>query len=364
MTGRDSATQGSRPQTDESPIEEKNDSSKVESDTPEIQIRSSLIELLDNDELKTRMKSIDNAIMSCLMEEEGKPAQLYETAAYLIRAGGKRLRSLLVVLSCEAVEGKIEDALPFAIATEFVQTASLIHDDIIDDDAVRRGVESVHRRFGLRFAILAGDLLVAQALKLVGGNATPDLMVHIANGGIRMCEGQAADILMTVDDGDTLSEEDYLHMIERKTVSFMREAARMGAAVGEASDEKRDALIRYAENLGYGFQIRDDILDILGTQRTTGKSVQTDIKLKRYNFPLVHALKTCSNLERELCLRGIADGDFDRTLKMIEDTGAVGYAIDIAQHYIEKAKAALIGHDFKNQNLLQALADFVLSRIH
>ncbi|MHA2132779.1 MAG: polyprenyl synthetase family protein [Candidatus Thorarchaeota archaeon] len=364
MTERHSAAPGSRPETDESSIERKNGSGDTDSETPKVQIRSSLIELLDNDELKARMAIIDKAIMSCLLDEEGKPAQLYETAAYLIRAGGKRLRSLLVLLSCEAVEGRIGDALPFAIATEFVQTASLIHDDIIDDDAVRRGVESVHRRFGLKFAILAGDLLVAQALKLVGGNATSDLMVHIANGGIRMCEGQAADILMTIDSADALSEEDYLHMIERKTVSFMREAARMGAVIGGASDEKRDALIRYAEHLGYGFQIRDDILDILGTQRTTGKSVHTDIKLKRYNFPLVHALKTCSNLNRESCLREIAEGEVDLTLRVIEDTGAVGYSIDIAQHYIEKAKAALIGHDFKNQELLQALADFVLSRIH
>ncbi|MFW9933118.1 MAG: polyprenyl synthetase family protein, partial [Candidatus Thorarchaeota archaeon] len=171
-----------------------------------------LNDLLQDEKVKRRLERINQEIESYL-GTDGEPKILYDTAKHLLKAGGKRLRSLLVVLCCEAVEGDIEKALPYAVATEFAQTASLIHDDVIDEDALRRGVESAHEKFGHKMAILAGDLLVAQAVKMIGKYATADLMVQIAEGGIRMCEGEAADMLMQADNPEVMTKDNYLDMV-------------------------------------------------------------------------------------------------------------------------------------------------------
>ena len=264
---------------------------------------SFLIELSKSKIIRNRLQLINEEIEKFLGSGQGEPKILYETAAYLLRAGGKRLRSLLVVLSCEAVGGDANKALPFAIATEFAQTASLIHDDVIDEDPMRRGVQSTHERFGQKMAILAGDLLIAQAVRMIGKHATPEILLEVADGGIRMCEGEAADILMQANNPEVMTKDSYLNMIEKKTVSFIRTATNMGASVGGGDQSQCEALKEYGENLGYAFQIRDDILNIISSKEITGKSVHSDLLSQRCSYALVHALDACSENERDKCLR-------------------------------------------------------------
>jgi geranylgeranyl pyrophosphate synthase len=294
--------------------------------------------------------------------DNGQPATLYAAAHHLIAAGGKRLRSLVTLLCCEAVGGNIRKVLPITVAAELLQTASLIHDDIIDDDDQRRGVETVHRRFGKDMAILAGDLLIAQAIRIIGKQRNPELLEHIGTGGVQMCEGEGADLIMCADRPETFTKEQYFQMIERKTVAFMRDAARIGALLGKAKEDQRDALMRYGEMLGFTFQLVDDILDVKATEETIQHTPASDLRLKRGNYPLIDALEVSSKEERRRCLQAIAKGNLEAGLKLIQRTEAIPRTYELAGTYVEKAKRALQGHGFQTQALLEQIADFVLSR--
>jgi geranylgeranyl pyrophosphate synthase len=325
---------------------------------------TSVEDLLSDDSLQTRMNLIDQEMKRFLDKYRGEPSILYDAAHHLLLAGGKRLRSLITLLSCEAVGGDVQKVLPFALAMELLQTASLVHDDIIDEDLMRRGVETTHNKFGAKIAILAGDLLIAQAVEIIGEQATPELLIHLGRGGIRMTEGEALDFLMCEDSPASFNRQRYLKVIEHKTATFMREAARVGALVGGASEEQKQALTKYGEMLGFGFQIRDDILDVIASLQVAGKTVQSDLKGRRCNYPLVHALEVSSESERQTGIKALKEGNLAPVLQIIDETKAVHHATELAKTYVERAKSALEVVDLTNDKLLNKVADFVLERIH
>ncbi|MFX1606397.1 MAG: polyprenyl synthetase family protein, partial [Promethearchaeota archaeon] len=316
------------------------------------------------EKIRTRINLINEEIKRCLLDEDGEPALLYETTRHLILAGGKRLRSLLLILCCEAVGGTVVNALPFAVATEFVQTASLIHDDVVDEDKVRRGVETTHKKYGRKMAIIAGDLLVALAIKLIGERSTPELLTYVAAGGIRMCEGEAADLLLSKNKVQSYTTDAALDIIRMKTVSFMTSAAKVGAMLGNANENQLEALIKYSEMLGYSFQIRDDILDIVATQNGTGKTVQSDLHGSHSNYVLAHAIENSSPKQKEEFVQKLNGGEIEFALERISECKSVEYSTAIAEEYMLKAKAAIRGFDFVNEELLLLLADFALNRHH
>jgi geranylgeranyl pyrophosphate synthase len=320
--------------------------------------------LLENEKIRTRINLINEEIKRCLLDEDGEPAVLYETTRHLILAGGKRLRSLLLILCNEAVGGTVVDALPFAVATEFVQTASLIHDDVVDEDSMRRGVETTHEKYGRKMAIIAGDLLVALAIKLIGERSTPELLTYVAGGGIKMCEGEAADLLMNQNKVESYSTTTAIDIIRMKTVSFMTSAAKVGAMLGKANQTQLDALIKYSEMLGFSFQIRDDILDIVATQNGTGKTVLSDLRGSRSNYVIAHAIENCVSEQKEEFVRKMNDGDAEFALARISEHKSVEHSTEIAKEYMLAAKEAIRGFDFANEELLLLLADFAMKRLY
>jgi len=322
------------------------------------------IGLLENEKIRTRINLINEEIKRCLLDEDGEPAVLYETTRHLILAGGKRLRSLLLILCSEAVGGTVVDALPFAVATEFIQSASLIHDDVVDEDNMRRGVETTHEKYGRKMAIIAGDLLVAIAIKLIGERSTPELLTYVATGGIKMCEGEAADLLMSQNKVQSYTTEAALEIIRMKTVSFMISTAKVGAMLGNATQTQQEALIKYSEMLGYSFQIRDDILDIIATQNGTGKTVLSDLRGSRSNFVLAHAIESCSSKQKEEFVQKMNDGDTEFVLERISENKSVEHSTEIAKKYMLAAKEAIRGFDFANEELLLLLADFAMKRLY
>ena len=321
-------------------------------------------DFLENEKIRTRINLINEEIKRCLLDEDGEPAMLYETTRHLILAGGKRLRSLLLTLCSEAVGGTVVDALPFAVATEFVQSASLIHDDVVDEDNLRRGVETTHEKYGRKMAIIAGDLLVALAIKLIGERSTPELLTYIAQGGIKMCEGEAADLLMSKTKVQSYTTEAALDIIRMKTVSFMTSAAKVGAMLGNANQTQLDALIKYSEMLGFSFQIRDDILDIVATQNGTGKTVQSDLRGSRSNYVLAHAIENSTSEQKEEFVEKLNKGDTEFALDRIIEYKSVEHSTEIAKRYMIDAKEAIRGFDFANEDLLLLLAAFAMKRLY
>lgn len=308
-------------------------------------------------ELHNRLVAVDEEVDRVFDTERGEPEILYETAEHLIQAGGKRIRSLLVILSCEAVGGTMKQALPFAVATEFVQTASLIHDDVVDEDDIRRGVESTHKKYGNRMAIIAGDLLIAIGTKLVAKYTSPELLSVLADSGIKMCEGEASDMLMYLTTSEAITEEAYFDVIKRKTVSFMRAATKMGGMIGSATPEQLEILDAFGEQMGYAFQIRDDILDVISSANTIGKSALSDLKGTKANYVLIHALSKSTNAEVEKCNSLLREGDIEYALELIKRTDAVNHASKLAREYGDRAKEIIRNKGFLNEDLLILLAD-------
>jgi geranylgeranyl pyrophosphate synthase len=317
---------------------------------------------LENEKLKQRMGLINQEIERYLDKEQIEPITLRDAAYHLILAGGKRLRSLILLLSCEAVGGDIKKVLPITVAVELLQTASLIHDDIIDDGLMRRGVQTVHRLYGDKIAILAGDLLIAWAIRLIGEFGTPELLRHIGSGGMQLCEGEAEDLLMSIEEQENLGETQYFHMVERKTAVFLKNAAFIGAMIGDATPTQREVLVHYAELLGYAFQLRDDILDLQSSQDVSGKTVRSDLRWKRNNYPLIYALESSSKTERKHSLETLDSGNLDYVLKLIEKTNAIYHTNELAKSFVSRAKQALDDCEFPVKELLNQVADFVLIR--
>jgi geranylgeranyl diphosphate synthase type I len=308
------------------------------------------------------MNLINKEIDRHLLASTGEPAVLYEAAYHLIRAGGKRLRSLLILLSCEAVGGKIDEVLPITVAAELIQTASLIRDDMIDHDDFRRGVETVHKKYGNDLAMLAADLLIAQGVRMVGQYGTAELLRHVGTAGVDMCEGEALDVLTEKKADDDLSLDRYVDTVRRKTVAFIDASTKIGSMAGKATKAQQEVLGQYAESLGIAFQIRDDVMDITSSKEVTGKPVHSDLRWVRSNYPLIVALESCSRERRTECLDALSKGFIDIALDLIRETGAIETSMKTAEDYVESAKMALEGGRFPNENLLKELADSILQR--
>jgi octaprenyl-diphosphate synthase len=312
--------------------------------------------------ISNRLKLIEEEVARFIARNQGAPDVLYDAAYHLVKAGGKRIRSLLTYLACEAVNGELERILPITVAAELLQTASLIHDDMIDSTEIRRGVATVHQEFGQEMAILASDLLISQAFEIVGKWGTPELIEQIGRTGIAMCEGEAQDSALSVNELLSFGEKEYLEVAKRKTVSFMIEAVNIGLSLGKTNQEEVGRLVDYAENLGYAFQIRDDVIDFTSDPEVSGKSVLTDLQAGSSNLVLIYALESCEPDAKHECVDEISRGNYALILTLIEDSGAIDRATQRAKDFSNASKAAIDDMKLPNKDLFVDLADFVIER--
>lgn len=254
------------------------------------------------DSWKRHLQSVEHALLAALPEVGDCPPQLREAMEYSLMAGGKRLRPVLTLLACEACGGKANDALPAACALEMVHTYSLIHDDLpaMDNDDLRRGRPTNHKRFGEAAAILAGDALLTLAFELLASRTqTPDIAaacvldLALAAGAGGMVGGQVADleaeeIVPTFDpeiDGARL-----ISIHRRKTGALIACATSMGARIAGAGERTRQSLVEYGQHIGIAFQITDDLLDISGDRNKMGKGVGKDAARGKLTYPGVYGV--------------------------------------------------------------------------
>jgi len=234
---------------------------------------------------------IEEALKAQCRLPPGCPPLLREAIAYSLLAPGKRLRPMLVLLATEACGGKLEDALPAACAVEMVHAFSLVHDDLpaMDDDDLRRGRPTCHKKFGEAIAILAGDALLALAFEVLAKQVRPPEVAAAccaalaeAAGPAQLAGGQADDILPCPEAAD---EQSLQAIHERKTGAMIRVSLRLGALVAGASSEQVEALDQFGRRLGLAFQITDDLLDVRGSEATLGKRVGKDAGQGKLTFP-------------------------------------------------------------------------------
>jgi len=309
-------------------------------------------------------KKIDEVIEMELAGEE--PSVLYRAVRHLPEAGGKRLRPLIAMLACDAVGGDADMAVRYGASLEILHTFTLVHDDIMDDDDVRRGRPSVHRAFDEATAILAGDTLFAMSFEIAtSGNLPADVERQLAHNiaimAREICEGQQLD--MGFETCDDVSEELFLTMIEKKTAKLFEHAALGGAVIGSDSTEMQHALRGYGRALGMAFQIWDDCLDVVGVD--IGKPVGSDIREGKKTLMFIHAREHAGGDER-LRRYGNPDAsreDIDGVIEVFHETGAIDAAMETAKRYAGEAARCLdmLPESTARQRLAQ-LASFAVTR--
>ncbi len=278
--------------------------------------------------------------------EKDDPA-MKDLTLYHIQAGGKRARPILCILTCQGLGGTVEDVLPYALTLEVLHNVSLIYDDVIDGNELRRGKPCLHIKFGIKNALLTASYLTWKAVEIFSEKPQPEALKELALAARMTTLGEKMDI-----DFSRLSEEEYMRICEAKTSYQFRVSSFLGAV---AATDKRDILEAskvFGKNLGVAFQIKDDILNIVGNRKVFGKPVGTDLRDGNPNYVIVKAYQILGD--------SMYEGD---TLKNIKTSGAVEAATEVAEQYLEKARKFLDMFTVeKYKEMLDIMIQFVVRR--
>ncbi len=271
---------------------------------------------------------------------------VYSLTNHILNAGGKRLRPAMVALSARAVSADIDPGrlADIGAAVEFVHMATLIHDDVVDNTATRRGLPTANAVYGNGVAVLSGDYMLARAMRLLAMDGDLKIIRTVSEITIEMSEGEVMEISAT--GNSNLSLEDYLEILRKKTATFVEGCCRCGAILAGANEAAEDALAHYGYRLGMAFQIADDLLDYTGDPLVTGKPRGSDLKDGRATLPFMLGLKSGSETQKEILLRAFAndqlsDGDVLDICEILEGLGAFEQTRIAAADQVEKSETAL-----------------------
>jgi len=302
---------------------------------------------------------------------KGNPKKLYDAAGHLIIHGGKRLRPYMVIRSCQIVGGKSSNAMNAASAVEMVHNFSLVHDDIMDNDEMRHGVPTVHKKYGMPIAILAGDVLFSKAFQIISDsklsdNATTRLVSRLAKACVDICEGQLLDVKMA-EERRIPTQKDYITMIGKKTAALFDVSCAMGAIC--ASNKAKDVsnLSTFGRNLGIAFQITDDLIGVMGDPKITKKPVGNDLREGKKSLPILMAIKLAKGNDKKIILKAFGNSkisrkDLNKAVDVIRSLGIEENVRKQALKYAEKAEKSLAKYSGSAKAELITLLDFVVKR--
>lgn len=307
------------------------------------------------------LQQVEKAIQQALQTPD---AMLGEVSTHLLRAGGKRIRPALVVLASKFPGVELARVMPVAVAVELIHSATLVHDDVVDESAVRRGQPTVNAVWSNQVAVLVGDYLFAKGFSLLaetGNNRVVRIMADVVH---EMSRGELAQIASYFHTGQ--SEEDYYERIRQKTGYLIAESCRLGAIMAGASEQEAQALYDYGMGIGLSFQIADDLLDFQGSAAKVGKPVCGDLKEGILTLPVIHALRTsprAAELKTLIETQKLTDADIEWVKALLEESGSFAYAREQAMMHLNRGLAQLDNvPDLTTRPALEALADFVISR--
>lgn len=310
------------------------------------------------------LAAVDQLILKELFSEI---PLIQEITKYIIASGGKRLRPLLVILCARALgyhQGTEHQEL--AVIIEFVHTATLLHDDVVDSSLLRRGRHTANAMWGNQASVLVGDFLYSRSFQLLTRRSNRSIMQVLSNTTNAIAEGEVLQ-LMNRNDPD-ISEQAYYDVIYRKTAKLFESSAEIGAILGAKNKDQQKAMAKYGYHLGMAFQIIDDLLDYTADTKLIGKNVGDDLAEGKVTLPLIHALNFASAEQIQLIqavIKGIkkADEHFEAILKAIHDTQAKKFCLEKAKEHIDQATLALDSIDFSDyQQALIDLAHFSIER--
>ena len=302
---------------------------------------------------------------------KGNPKKLYDAAGHLIVNGGKRLRPYMVIRSCQILGGKSSNAMISASAVEMVHNFTLVHDDIMDNDEMRHGVPTVHKKFGTPIAILAGDVLFSKAFQIISEsklspNATTHLISRLAKACVDVCEGQLLDIKMA-DEKRIPTEVEYITMVGKKTAALFDVSCAMGAICATNKPKDISNLSAFGRNLGIAFQITDDLIGVMGDPKVTKKPVGNDLREGKKSLPILMAIKLAKDNEKKIILKAfgntkVSKKDLNKAVEVIRYLGIEEKVRNQALKYAEKSEKSLTKYKGTAKVELTALLDFVVRR--
>lgn len=289
-----------------------------------------------------------------------------EVAGHILFSGGKRLRPLLLVLAARLCDYRGDYDKTFSISLEYLHAATLLHDDLIDEAELRRGRPVAHSIWGNATTILVGDFLLARALTIAAGTGNIEIIKVVASITENMSQGEIHQLNRK---GDlSLSETEYREVIWRKTAVLFEGACRSAALLSEASPDRIEALSTYGANLGLAFQMADDLIDYTSDTQALGKNAGADLREGKLTLPVIAALQTAGNQDRERMATIIRNpsftvDDFERLKRLLHQYGGLDYTRDKARAHVQIAKEALLQFQpSETTDILNDLADFTLQR--
>ena len=307
------------------------------------------------------------ACNALIIDRMQSPVELIpQLAGYIVAAGGKRLRPVLTLASARLCRYGGDRHQGLAACVEFIHTATLLHDDVVDESDLRRGLASANAVFGNKASVLVGDFLFSRAFELMVEDGSLDVLRILSHASAVIAEGEVLQLTTSNDTGT--SEQAYLDVIRSKTAELFAAACQIGAVVADRPAVEEDALFAYGLNLGIAFQLVDDVLDYSALQARLGKTVGDDFREGKITLPVILAYRRGSDEERVFWNRALeemeqGDGDLDKAIGLMNQHGALRDTVERARHYGAIARDALgIFPDSEEKTALLDVIDFVIDR--
>ncbi|AVO37710.1 polyprenyl synthetase family protein [Pukyongiella litopenaei] len=307
-----------------------------------------------------------NALIRDRMASEHAP-RIPEVTAHLVEAGGKRLRPMLTLAAARMCGYRGADHVKLAATVEFIHTATLLHDDVVDESAQRRGRPTANLLWDNQSSVLVGDYLFARSFQLMVETGSLRVLDILSNAAATIAEGEVLQLSAASD--LRTDEAVYLQVVRGKTAALFSAATQVGGVISGAPEPHVQALFDYGDALGIAFQIADDLLDYQGDATATGKNVGDDFRERKLTLPLIKAVARADADERAFWVRTIEkgrqqEGDLDHALKLLHRHGALADTRADAMAWADRARAALSAlPDHPIRNLLDDLADYVVARL-
>ena len=287
-------------------------------------------------------------------------------AAHILNSGGKRIRPLLLLLCARLCGYAGREHHQLGSLVEFIHTATLLHDDVVDDADIRRGRQTARKVWGNQVSILVGDYLYSKAMCQVVEFRSQKINEVLAEACKKMAEGEVLQLYYN--GNPAMPEGDYIKIVEHKTAGLIAASCRMGAILADATEEQQDCVFRFGQYLGIAFQVVDDTLDYTANGASLGKTLGQDLRQGKATLPLLHLLNHCSDRDRQMIkdrmeTRTLTEGDLQRLIDLMDEAGSIVYALNHAQAYITAAKREL--RQFEEGTAKRALsvaADYMVTR--
>jgi len=311
-------------------------------------------------------EDLKNVEMQFKKDLDSNVPLIRKVGEYVLSSGGKRIRPAMLLLAARLCEYAGSRHIPLASVVEFIHTATLLHDDVVDSANMRRGIASANSLWGNEASVLVGDFLFSKSFSLMVADGDLDVLRVLSAATTKIAEGEVLQLICTSD--VDITEDKYIEVVVCKTAVLLAAACQAGAIIAGATPEQEAALAAFGMDLGIAFQLMDDTLDYTADEKEFGKSIGHDLEEGKVTLPLIETLRHCSKDERDLVgeiivKEELSDADFEQVLALVNTHGGIDYTVNRARDYVASAKARIeIFADSPVRTAMSRLADYVVTR--